>query len=314
MRDLVIVLPTYNEEASIQETLEEYISEFPEATFIVVDNNSSDLTSENAKKALRRHDFLLFEEEQGKGAAMRTGLSLLNANIYLVADADLTYPAADARRVVERLRSERLDMVIGDRLSSGAYAAQNKRFGHSLGNALLTSVISLFLKRRYCDVLSGLRAFGAPFLHSTTIRASGFQVETELNISAAYLNAKVVEVPIQYGERPDGSESKLNTMSDGIRILYAALIGGLQVRPMTFFSVIALMLALLSAIGGGVVLAEFLDTQEMRRTGLATLSASFGVLSALSLFAGLIMSVIGQAVRDLRISRMHELKRKWLDT
>lgn len=311
MRDLVIVIPAYNEEVAIGGTVKEYINEFPEATIVVVDNNSTDRTSEEARKILREQDFLLFEREPGKGAAMRTGLGLLESNVYLVTDADLTYPASDARTVVETLRSERLEMVIGDRLSSGGYAVQNRRMGHSFGNSVLTNIISLFLKKRYRDVLSGLRAFSAPFLHSTTIRANGFQVETELNISAAYLNAKVVEVPIQYGERPDNSVSKLNTISDGIRILYAALIGGLQVRPMTFFATLAAFLALLSALGGGVILAEFFETQEMRRTGLATLSASLGLLSMFSLFAGLTMSVVGQAVRDLRISRMHELKRRW---
>tara|TARA_R110001606_G_scaffold128011_10_gene262462 strand:+ start:636 stop:1274 length:639 start_codon:yes stop_codon:yes gene_type:complete len=203
MRELVIVVPAYNEEIALAKTMQEYMQEFPEATFIVVDNNSSDNTAEEAKSVLRPTDFLLFEGEQGKGAAMRAGLARLDASIYLVTDADLTYPARDARAVVERLKAGRLDMVVGDRLSSGGYATQNRRFGHSAGNALLTFIISLFLKRRYNDVLSGLRAFSAPFLHSTTIRARGFQVETELNIAAAYLNAKVVEVPIQYGERPE---------------------------------------------------------------------------------------------------------------
>lgn len=313
MRELVILMPAYNEAATIAATIAEYIREFPKASLIVVDNNCIDGTSEEARKVLRPQDHLIFEGEQGKGAAMRSGFALVEAEIYLVVDADLTYAAKDARAVVDLLKNDRLDMVVGDRLSLGAYTRQNKRFGHSFGNALLTFVISIFLKRKYKDVLSGLRAFSQPFIHSTTIRASGFQVETELNISAAYLNAKVAEIPITYGERPDGSVSKLDTFTDGFRILYAAIIGGLQVRPMIFFSILSTIFLALSILGGSFIFVEYIETGQMRRIGLALISASLGLLASLCLFSGLILSVVGQAVRDLRISRMHEMKRRWLN-
>lgn len=311
IHELAIILPCYNEEATISATMQEYVEAFPEAILVVVDNNSSDETSMRAKPLLRPQDILLFEPEQGKGAAMRTGLSALAANIYLVTDADLTYPAVDALRVVKHLRENRFDMVVGDRLSTGGYAVQNDRLGHSLGNAFLTKTISFFLKKKYIDVLSGLRAFSAPFVNSIVLNANGFQVETELNISAAFLNAKVAEIPIQYGTRPTGSESKLNTYRDGLRIFYAAFIGGMQVRPMAYFTALSVLFACFSLFGGLPLAITFLESGKMVQPGLAILSAALGILSALTLFSGLTMSVIGQSIRDKRIADFQAMKRKW---
>ncbi len=231
--EICIVIPAYNEEKAIAETIRDYREHFPDAAIVVVDNNSSDKTSECAQAELAdSKGFVIFEPLQGKGNAVKTGLSRVDADIYIMTDGDGTYPAYDARKLLGVMLENRCDMVVGDRLSGGSYMKQNKRAGHNFGNKFLSNYISSLSGQQYRDVLSGLRIMSRPFVAALDVRSSGFQLETELNIIAAYLRANVIELPIEYLSRPEGSFSKLSTYRDGIRILQFAILNWIAFYPL----------------------------------------------------------------------------------
>lgn len=306
-----IVIPAYNEEASIEQTIADYKSAFPEARIVVVDNNSADSTSAVARRALNpSSDLLLFELRQGKGHAFKQGISRLIADIYVMTDGDSTYPADDARKLVDEMLATRSDMLVGDRVTGGGYARQNTRLGHSAGNRFLTSVISGLAGQRYQDVLSGLRVMSAPFVSALELRSSGFQLETELNVIAAYLRADVREIPITYKERGEGSVSKLNTIGDGIRILYFALTNWIAFAPMQAFSIFALMAFIIGGALGYRVIAGFLEYGWPYST-TAVAAATAGVVGVLALFNGLVLRILGRNDRRREIARFLEAKRAW---
>jgi len=256
---LCIVIPAYNEERAIAQTVRDYKQAFPKAAVVVVDNNSSDGTSAAARAELDpQSDLLIVERQKGKGAAVKAGLSRISAEIYIMTDGDGTYPAKDAARLVEIMMKERCDMVVGDRISGGTYMKQNSRAGHNFGNQFLTRYISFMAGQKYYDVLSGLRIMSRPFTNMLDIRSSGFQLETELNIVAAYVRAKVIEAPIDYLARPEGSESKLNTVRDGLRIAWFALLNWIAFYPMHAFGLLAGLSLGISAVLGIRVIIVFL--------------------------------------------------------
>ena len=176
--DLCIIIPAYNESHAIAKTIGDYQSTFPDARIVVIDNNSTDDTGGIARAVLRdKKDVLLTERRQGKGAAVKNGLSRISSDIYIMVDGDGTYRASDAARLLKVLTDERCDMVVGDRVSGGTYASQNTRPGHNLGNRFLTSFISFLAGQKYVDVLSGLRVMSRAFVNVLDVRSSGFQLE-----------------------------------------------------------------------------------------------------------------------------------------
>jgi len=309
--DTVIVIPAYNEEVAIAGTIREYAEAFPTARIVVVDNNSSDSTSKNARAALRPDvDLLLFEPRQGKGHAVKLGLSRLSAEIFIMTDGDLTYPAEDARALYDKILATRSDMIVGDRRAGGTYEQQNDRLGHSFGNSLLTTVISRLSGKRYNDVLSGLRIMSSPFVSSLDIRSAGFQLETEINLVAAYIRADVIEEPISYLARAEGSDSKLSTLKDGVKILSFAMLNWIAFLPMQFFSIVAAIGWVLSLMLAYRVVFGFMETGATYST-TAIAGATFGIVGTFAFFTGLSLRIQLRSERRREVSVFLDRKRVW---
>ncbi len=308
---LCIVLPAFNEEASIKRTILEYQSEFPTSQIIVVDNNSTDNTRDIAVSVLQTPDNLVvIERRQGKGHALRTAVSRIDSDIYVIADADYTYHASDAVRLVNLMLKGRHDMVVGDRISGGAYSSQNHRLGHSVGNLLISRIISLLMAHKFNDVLSGLRVISRPFASTLEFGSSGFQIETELNISAAYINADVVEAPIQYRQRPTNSVSKLHTVKDGLRIIQFAFASWFTFAPMQPFLICAFLFGTTSVYLAHRVVSGFLSTGLAYST-TAIAGAALGLVAVLAMFVGILLTIIGKTMRRTQIALFLERKRAW---
>ena len=309
---ICIVIPAYNEAHAIAHTVKDYKQAFPDAVVVVIDNNSSDRTGDIAAQALDpTRDLLLVERRQGKGAAVKAGLSRVDADIYIMTDGDGTYPATDARNLMGILMRDRCDMVVGDRVSGGTYEKQNTRAGHSFGNRLLTRYVSFLAGQNYRDVLSGLRVMSRPFVNMLDVRSSGFQLETELNVIGAYLKANVVEEPIRYLQRPEGSTSKLNTVRDGIRILRFALLNWIAFYPMHALGTVAALALLVSAIVGLNVLTIFLELGHMPYVATAVLAAALGLVGLQALFTGLSLRITGRSVRRQDVAKLVSMRREW---
>lgn len=308
---ICIIIPAYNEEPTVGSTIEEYKAAFPDARLVVVDNNSSDRTSEVARAALDpATDLLLFEPRQGKGSAVKRGIGRLVADVYIMTDGDATYPASEAVKLVAELLRTRSDMLVGDRVSGGAYDRQNVRLGHGFGNRMLTKVISRLAGQPYNDVLSGLRIMSRPFVSMLDMRSSGFQLETELNVIAAYLRADVVERPIAYRQRGEGSRSKLSTLRDGSRILYFALTNWIAFAPMQAFSLYAAVATLVAAGLGYRVVAGFIES-GWPYTTTAVAAAAAGISAALAIFNGFTLRILVRNDRRREIAHFLEARRTW---
>ena len=309
---LCIVMPAYNESHAIAETITDYKGTFPGATIVVIDNNSSDGTGRVAQDFLEKgRDFLLAERRQGKGAAVKTGLSRVATDIYILVDGDGTYRASDAARLLQILEDKRCDMVVGDRISGGAYAKQNERAGHNFGNRFLSTFISLLAGQRYADVLSGLRIMSRPFVNMLDVRSFGFQLETEISVLAAYVRAEVVEVPIDYLQRAKGSISKLNTIRDGSKIAFFAIINWIAFFPLQSFSLLAGVAFAASGVIGTKVILVYLELGTMPYSATAIAAAAAGLVGLQSIFAGLILHILMRTNRRRDIARLLDMRRTW---
>ena len=307
---ICVVLPAYNEELTIAKTIIDYKNIFPDACVVVIDNNSNDQTGFIARQLLSENDKYLFEEVKGKAAAVKHGLSRVSSDFYILADADNTYPASEALKLLDIAKQFRYDMVVGDRLSNGIYISQNERFGHSFGNYILTYVISYVSNRKYKDALSGLRVFSRPLVDSLALNAPGFQIETELNTVSAYLNARIVEVSIRYDSRPDNSQSKLNTYQDGIKIFWYAIKFWIKTQPKDIFFLIAFLLAPLSTFLCWYILEGFMKTGEHYST-TSVFASACAVISFISLSVGVILHILNSITRSRCNAEFLEKKRHW---
>ncbi len=308
---LCVVIPAFNEEIAIAGTIAEYRATFPHARIVVVDNNSSDATAQLARGALGPDDHLIHERRQGKGAAVKSAASRISADIYIMTDGDGTYPAREASRLLDILLHRRCDMVVGDRVSGGDYEKQNHRRGHTAGNAVITKYVSLLAGEKYSDVLSGLRVMSRPFVGMLDFRSAGFQLETELNIMAAYVRGDVIESPVEYLARPVGSASKLSTVRDGLRIVLFALLNWVGFFPMMAFGIIAGFCFLASSILGLFVVRVFLESGKMPYPTTAVVAAALGLIGIQALFSGLVLRIVGRGQRREQIARFLEARREW---
>lgn len=236
---IAVLLPCYNEELTIKKVVKDFKKELPEATIYVFDNNSSDNTASIAKKV---GAIVIPEYNQGKGNVVRSMFRDISADIYLMVDGDDTYPANEAKKLIQAIK-DGADMVIGDRLSS-TYYQENKRPFHNFGNDLVRWLINTIFKTKIKDVMTGYRAFSDKFVKTVPIMSSGFQIETELTITSLEYRYNVVSIPIQYRDRPEGSSSKLNTISDGIRVLLTLFDMFKDYKPLLFFVLISLFLSI----------------------------------------------------------------------
>lgn len=261
----------------------------PEATVYVYDNNSSD---GSAKIAAEHGAVVVHEGRQGKGNVVRQMLRDIDADCYVMVDGDDTYPIEQVHEVIAPILDGTADHVVGDRLSNGTYAAENKRAGHGFGNDLVRWLIKVLYGFEYTDVMTGYRAFNREFAKTLPVLSPGFEIETELSIHAVDKNWRIVQVPIDYRDRPEGSESKLNTVSDGIKVLKMIFSLFKDYKPLGFFSLIALVFFVIGLVLGIPVIAEFAATGLVPRFPTAILAVAFCGLAALMLVCGLILDTV----------------------
>lgn len=284
--EIAVLVPCYNEEVTIASVVRDFRAALPDAKIYVYDNNSTDQTSRVAAEAgaiVRR------ELRQGKGNVVRRMFADIEADIYVLVDGDDTYEAAAAPRLVDALVKERLDFVNGSRVSNVAAAY---RPGHKFGNYILTELVRRIFGRQFRDMLSGYKVFTRRFVKSFPALSHGFEIETELAVHALELRMACGEDETDYRERPEGSTSKLRTFHDGFKIL--SLIADLirNERPLQFFSIVGLALALVAVALDVPLLLTYLETGLVPRLPTAVLSVGLFVLAALSVFAGLILDTV----------------------
>lgn len=284
---IAILLPCYNEEGAIAETVLGFKKQFPNSDIYVYDNNSTDNT---VKEAIDSGAIVRHESRQGKGEVVRTMFNDVEADVYIMADGDNTYDATAALILVDELINNNLDMVIGRRSKDkSAYPA-----GHVLGNKGFSLLINYFFKSGLKDVFSGYRVMSRRFVKTIPVLSDGFQIETELTVHALHHKLPIKEIDTDYRERPEGTTSKLRTFKDGFKILSFILFLIRDVRPLFFFGWLSFILANASLLLGLPVIADFIDTGLVERFPTAILSSSLGVISILSLFSGLILDNVSR--------------------
>ncbi|MFT8948232.1 MAG: glycosyltransferase family 2 protein [Acetobacter aceti] len=300
---IAVLVPCYNEEVTVGTVVRDFRAALPFATVYVYDNNSRDKTQEVARAAgaVVRQELL-----QGKGNVIRRMFADIEADYYVLVDGDATYEAAAAPRMLQESIDNFLDMVTGLRVTDRKAAY---RPGHVLGNKILTSLVQNFFGRATDDMLSGYRVFSRRFVKSFPAASSGFETETEFTVHALQLCMPIGEVPTRYIERPEGSTSKLNTWSDGMRILTTIIQLVKQERPLLFFTVIAFFLSSLGIILGLPVVADYMRSGFVPRLPTAVLAMGCEILAALSLVCGLILnSVAGGRLEVKRLAYLSQIR------
>lgn len=291
---IAVILPCYNEEAAIAQTVAAFRTTLPTAVIYVYDNNSRDRTVEVARAA---GAIVRGERMQGKGNVVRRMFADVDADIYVMADGDATYDAAAAPAMIDRVLTEGLDMVVGARIHE---AADAYRRGHVLGNRAMTGLLARLFGRSFTDIFSGYRVFSRRFVKSFPVLSAGFEIETEISVHALELKMPVGEVETRYLARPEGSASKLSTYSDGLRIARTILTLYRIEKPMLFFGWVAMLLAAVAVILAVPLAITYAETGLVPRFPTAILATGLVILSALSLFAGLILDTVVRGRREMR--------------
>lgn len=294
MDKIAVLIPCYNESATVAKVVRDYREVLPEATVYVYDNNSTDGTDELARAA---GAVVRYERRQGKGNVIRTMFRDIEAQCYLMIDGDDTYPAEDARAMVDKVLVDGYDMVVGDRLSS-TYFTENKRPFHNSGNVLVRKLVNSFFKGNVTDIMTGYRAFSRLFVKSFPVLSKGFEIETEMTIHALDKNLALTSVPVGYRDRPVGSESKLNTFSDGFKVLRTVARLFKDYKPLPFFGIIAGVLMLFALILLFPVLTEFSQTGLVPRLPTFVAACFMALFSLLSLTCGLILDTENKKSRQ----------------
>jgi glycosyltransferase involved in cell wall biosynthesis len=295
---IALVIPAYNEELTIASVIEAFHQELPGAIICVVDNNSKDNTSANSlacfeKLAIPAEKGILYKEmRQGKGYAVKKAFYNLDADIFLMVDADLTYPAHLVHDLLAPIIDGQADMVIGDRHSDGNYVKQNNRKFHNFGNNLVKKLINVLFNSNLHDILSGFRSFSKDFVKNYPILSKGFEIETEMTLHALGKDYRVLEIPIEYVERPPGSFSKLNTISDGFKVIKTVGWIFKDYRPLAFFWFLSVMLFVFGIAIGTPVIIEFIRYKYVYRIPSAILSTGFIIIGFLSFTIGVILDTV----------------------
>ena len=292
---VAVLIPCYNEALTIEKVVKDYRAALPEADIYVYDNNSTDHTDEIARKA---GAIVRYEYRQGKGNVIRTMFREITADCYLMADGDDTYPADHAREMADLVLQRNVDMVVGDRLSS-TYFTENKRPFHNSGNVLVRRLVNTIFKGNIKDIMTGYRAFSPKFVKSFPVMSRGFEIETEMTIHALDKNLYVQSIPVDYRDRPSGSESKLSTLSDGLKVLKTIFKLYKDYRPMSFFGMITILLFLVSLALFIPVLIEYIETGLVPRIPTLVTSGVVLLLSMLSLVCGLVLDTVAKKHKQL---------------
>lgn len=294
-KKISVLIPCYNERATIAKVIHDCKEVLPHADIYVYDNNSSDSTDEIARKA---GAIVKYEYRQGKGNVIRSMFRDIDADCYLIIDGDDTYPAESAQVMCDLVLNKGVDMVIGDRLST-SYFKENKRPFHNFGNSLVQKLINKLFHTKIKDVMTGYRAFSRSFVKNFPILSKGFEIETEMTIHALDKNFLIEEIPINYRNRPSGSVSKLNTCSDGLRVLMTIARLFCNYKPLIFFSSITILLLLISLGLFIPVLLDYLSTGLVPRFPTLIVSGIVAMIGCLFFFCGVILEVIAQKHKQL---------------
>ena len=294
-KKIAVLIPCYNESKTIEKVVKDYREVLPDADIYVYDNNSTDKTDKIAKKA---GAIVRYEYKQGKGNVIRSMFKEIDADCYLMIDGDDTYPAKHAKEMCNYILEGKADMVIGDRLSS-TYFKENKRRFHNFGNVLVRKLINSLFKSNVKDIMTGYRAFSYDFVKTFPILSKGFEIETEMTIHALDKNMSLKEIPVDYRDRPEGSVSKLNTFSDGIKVLKTIARLFKEYKPTIFFSLFGLIFLAISFAFGTPVFIDYFKTGLVERFPTLIFSGFMLMISVLSFMCGIILEVVVKKHRQL---------------
>ena len=304
MDKIAILIPCYNESKTITKVINDFKKVLPESTIYVYDNNSTDNTDILARQA---GAVVKYEYKQGKGQVIRSMFADIDAECYLMIDGDDTYPAENAREMVDIILNKKADMVIGDRLSS-TYFNENKRPFHNIGNKLVRFLINMLFKNNIRDIMTGYRAFSYEFVKTFPVLSKGFEIETEMTIHALDKNMGVKNVIVTYRDRPEGSQSKLNTYSDGIKVIKTIANLFKNYRPFSFCATLGTILLLITAVLFIPVFIDYLKTGLVQRFPTLIVSGFLGLVSVHFYFSGIILNVIAHHQKQEFEFRLNQVK------
>ena len=311
MSKIVVLLPCYNEEQTIEKVIKDSRKELPEADIYVYDNNSKDKTAEIAKN---NGAVVVHEYRQGKGNVVRSMFRDIDADIYVMADGDDTYPANEVHKLIAPIVNGEADMVIGDRLTNGTYQKENKRHFHEFGNNLVKKAINVAFKTDLRDIMTGYRVFSKMFVKTMPVLSPKFEIETEMSLHALDKKFIIKEIPIEYRDRPEGSVSKLNTVSDGIKVLKTIVKMFKDYKPRQFFWIIALVFAIIGLCVGIPVIGEYIETKYITRVPSAILATGIMTFALIIAQCGVILDTVVKQHREsyelnvLRYTQIEKLK------
>ncbi len=309
MDKIAVLIPCYNEAGTIEKVVRDFREVLPEATIYVYDNNSTDGTAEIAEKAGATVRYCY---QQGKGNVIRKMFREINAECYIITDGDDTYPAESSREMVRMILEKDAEMVVGDRLSS-TYFTENKRPFHNFGNSFVRKAVNWLFHTDIRDIMTGYRAFSFSFVKTFPVLSEGFEIETEMSIHAADKNLYVGNTVIKYRDRPEGSVSKLNTYSDGFRVIRTILRLFRVYRPMSFFGVLGACLILLGALFMIPVLSAYMNTGLVERMPTLVVCGFTILAGIISFFTGMILQNGNSKNRqDFEMQLHHAEERKQL--
>jgi glycosyltransferase involved in cell wall biosynthesis len=299
---IAIILPAYNEAQTIAATMQAFHTAAPKAEIWVINNRSTDSTQSIAETTLRELGCgggILSEDRKGKGNAVRRAFLEIDADVYVMADADLTYPAGRIDDLIKPIREGKADMVVGDRISSGHYSAENPRPLHGFGNRVVRDLVNYLFGASLKDIMSGYRTFSRRFVKNYPILVEGFEIETDMTLHALDKRFRIVEMPIEYKDRPAGSFSKLNTFTDGMRVLFVIAQIVRYYRPMIFFGFLALLFAAAGLVAAIPVFSDWLEFGYIYHVPLAILATGAELVAIVLMAVGLILdSVVQQGKRE----------------
>lgn len=294
MDKIAVLIPCYNEGKTVEKVVTDFKNVLPEAIIYVYDNNSTDNTAQLATQAgaIVRHEY-----QQGKGNVIRRMFREIDAECYIMTDGDDTYPAEFAREMADKVLNQNVDMVVGDRLSS-TYFEENTRPFHNMGNSIVRKSINFLFKSEIKDIMTGYRAFSYQFVKSFPVLSKGFEIETEMSIHAIDKNMYIENVIIDYRDRPAGSESKLNTYSDGLKVLFTIFRLYRYYKPINFFSVISLLLTIIAATFFIPILFTYAETGLVPNFPTLIICGFIEMAALISLFTGIVLQTLRQKDRQ----------------
>lgn len=310
MEKIAVLIPCYNEELTIEKVIKDFRKELPDADIYVYDNNSKDKT---AQIALDNGAILKHEYKQGKGNVVRSMFRDIEADIYIMVDGDDTYPAEFVHELIKPVVSGQADMCIGDRLSNGTYQKENKRHFHEFGNNIVRKAINVLFNTNLRDIMTGYRVFNKTFVKNMPVMSPKFEIETEMSLYALDKRFVIKEIPIIYRDRPEGSTSKLNTVSDGIKVVKTIIKMFKNYKPLKFFTICAVIIFILGLLVGIPVIVEFIKTSYITKIPSAVLATGFIIVSVIVGQCGVILDTVVKQNREnyeLNLLRYDQLEKK----